>query len=155
MRLLWQVVEKCDHVFNLAADMGGMGFIQSNHSVIFYNNTMVTFNVLEAARQCNVKRCVPANMHLYLLMPLLKSSQHHMLFPHYMASHHCHCVGDRASLLHSQPRNFTRPSLPFCVAPHHALPFFGLFPCAASSTHLLRVFTPSSSSWTHKWRVAA
>lgn len=36
-----QVVEGCDHVFNLAADMGGMGFIQSNHSVIMYNNTMI------------------------------------------------------------------------------------------------------------------
>jgi GDP-D-mannose 3',5'-epimerase len=43
-------------VFNLAADMGGMGFIQSNHGVIFYNNTMVTFNVMEAARQAGIKR---------------------------------------------------------------------------------------------------
>lgn len=51
-----KVVEGCDHVFNLAADMGGMGFIQSNHSVIMYNNTMVSFNVLEAARQCKVQR---------------------------------------------------------------------------------------------------
>lgn len=52
-----KVVTNVDHVFNLAADMGGMGFIQSNHAVIFYNNTMVSFNVLEAARQTNVKRC--------------------------------------------------------------------------------------------------
>lgn len=37
-----KVVEGCEHVFNLAADMGGMGFIQSNHSVIMYNNTMVS-----------------------------------------------------------------------------------------------------------------
>lgn len=73
-------------MFNLAADMGGMGyvnlaaggglgfewpssrarrespfpfpalffpsfsFIQSNHSVIMYNNTMISFNMLEAAR---------------------------------------------------------------------------------------------------------
>jgi len=36
--------------------MGGMGFIQSNHSVIFYNNTMISFNVMEAARQNNIKR---------------------------------------------------------------------------------------------------
>lgn len=35
------MVEGCEHVFNLAADMGGMGFIQSNHSVIMYNNTMI------------------------------------------------------------------------------------------------------------------
>ena len=51
-----KVCEGCDHVFNLAADMGGMGFIQSNHSVIFYNNTMISFNMMEAARQTNIKR---------------------------------------------------------------------------------------------------
>jgi GDP-D-mannose 3',5'-epimerase len=47
---------KCDWVFNLAADMGGMGYIQSNHSVILYNNTMISFNMLEAARQSGCKR---------------------------------------------------------------------------------------------------
>jgi GDP-D-mannose 3',5'-epimerase len=36
--------------------MGGMGFIQSNHSVIFYNNTMISFNVCEAARTCGAKK---------------------------------------------------------------------------------------------------
>lgn len=45
----------CEHVYNLAADMGGMGFIQSNHSVILYNNTMISFNVLEAARRNGAK----------------------------------------------------------------------------------------------------
>ena len=51
-----KVVAGCDQVFNLAADMGGMGFIQSNHSVIMYNNTMISFNMLEVARLVNVKR---------------------------------------------------------------------------------------------------
>lgn len=51
-----KVITGCEHVFNLAADMGGMGFIQSNHSVIMYNNTMISFNMLEAARVTNVKR---------------------------------------------------------------------------------------------------
>lgn len=51
-----KVVDGCEHVFNLAADMGGMGFIQSNHSVIMYNNTMISFNMLEAARQAGSKR---------------------------------------------------------------------------------------------------
>ncbi|KAI8546092.1 hypothetical protein RHMOL_Rhmol07G0089500 [Rhododendron molle] len=51
-----KVTEGVDHVFNLAADMGGMGFIQSNHSVIMYNNTMISFNMLEAARVNGVKR---------------------------------------------------------------------------------------------------
>jgi GDP-D-mannose 3',5'-epimerase len=51
-----KVVNSCTHVFNLAADMGGMGFIQSNHGVIMYNNTMISFNMLEAARKEGVKR---------------------------------------------------------------------------------------------------
>ncbi|KAL0297698.1 UNVERIFIED_CONTAM: GDP-mannose 3,5-epimerase 1 [Sesamum radiatum] len=51
-----KVTKGVDHVFNLAADMGGMGFIQSNHSVIMYNNTMISFNTIEAARINGVKR---------------------------------------------------------------------------------------------------
>lgn len=46
----------CEQVFNLAADMGGMGFIESNQSVLMYNNTMISFNMLEASRMNNVKR---------------------------------------------------------------------------------------------------
>ena len=53
-----KVTKDVDHVFNLAADMGGMGFIQSNHSVIMYNNTMISFNMLEASRINGVKRLV-------------------------------------------------------------------------------------------------
>jgi len=45
-----------EDVYNLAADMGGMGFIQSNHSVILYNNTLISFNMIEAARRNGVKR---------------------------------------------------------------------------------------------------
>jgi len=51
-----KVTKDVDWVFNLAADMGGMGFIQSNHSVILYNNVMISFNMMEAARRNNVKR---------------------------------------------------------------------------------------------------
>jgi len=51
-----KVCTGCEHVFNLAADMGGMGFIQSNHSVIFYNNTMISFNMMEAARNAKIER---------------------------------------------------------------------------------------------------
>ena len=40
----------CTEVYNLAADMGGMGFIQSCQSVLFYNNIMISFNMMEAAR---------------------------------------------------------------------------------------------------------
>jgi len=51
-----KVVDGCRDVYNLAADMGGMGFIKSNESVLMYNNTMISFNVLEAARCKGVKR---------------------------------------------------------------------------------------------------
>jgi GDP-D-mannose 3',5'-epimerase len=48
--------QNCEWIFNFAADMGGMGFIQSNHSRIMYNNTMISFNMVEAARVNKVKR---------------------------------------------------------------------------------------------------
>lgn len=51
-----KVTVDCEWVFNLAADMGGMGFIQANHSVILYNNTLLSFNLAEAARRNKVKR---------------------------------------------------------------------------------------------------
>ena len=51
-----KAVAGMDWCFNLAADMGGMGFIQSNHSRILYNSTMISFNVLEEARKAGVKR---------------------------------------------------------------------------------------------------
>lgn len=46
----------CKHVYNLAADMGGMGFIESNQSVLLFNNTMLSFNMLEAARTNGTER---------------------------------------------------------------------------------------------------
>ena len=42
---------------------GGMGFIQSNHSRILYNNTMISFNMVEAARQNGVKRFLYTSRH--------------------------------------------------------------------------------------------
>mmetsp|Transcript_1075 Transcript_1075/g.1426 ORF Transcript_1075/g.1426 Transcript_1075/m.1426 type:complete len:363 (-) Transcript_1075:1423-2511(-) len=45
----------CTYVYNLAADMGGMGFIVSNESVLSFNNTAISMNMLEAARRNNVK----------------------------------------------------------------------------------------------------
>lgn len=48
--------EGCNQVYNLAADMGGMGFIESNQSVLLYNNTMISFNMLEAARKNGAER---------------------------------------------------------------------------------------------------
>lgn len=51
-----KVTAGCQHVYNLAADMGGMGFILSNQAVLLYNNTMISFNMLEATRQSGAKR---------------------------------------------------------------------------------------------------
>jgi hypothetical protein len=78
----------CDHVFNLAADMGGMGFIQSNHGVIFYNNTMISFNMLEAARKADIKRCAARRA-----------------LPHARSATVCRCA--RAVALRCQPRATT------------------------------------------------
>lgn len=62
-----QVCEGVDWVYMLAADMGGMGFIQSNHSRILYNNTMISFNMVEAARQHKVPCSLPPCRSIYLL----------------------------------------------------------------------------------------
>jgi len=45
-----------DEVYALAADMGGMGFIQSHHAQILYNNALINFHTMEAARINDVKR---------------------------------------------------------------------------------------------------
>jgi nucleoside-diphosphate-sugar epimerase len=45
-----------DQVFALAADMGGMGFISAHHAEILYNNTLINFHTLEAARANGVGR---------------------------------------------------------------------------------------------------
>jgi GDP-D-mannose 3', 5'-epimerase len=46
----------CKVVLNLAADMGGMGFIVSNESVLAFNNTAISMNMLEAARRGGCER---------------------------------------------------------------------------------------------------
>jgi nucleoside-diphosphate-sugar epimerase len=45
-----------DHVYALAADMGGMGFISSNHATILRNNALMNLNTIEAARLQGVSR---------------------------------------------------------------------------------------------------
>ena len=45
-----------DHVYALAADMGGMGYISSNHGLILHNNSLINLNTLEAARAAGVQR---------------------------------------------------------------------------------------------------
>jgi GDP-D-mannose 3',5'-epimerase len=45
-----------DHVYALAADMGGMGFISANHAIILRNNALINIHTLEAARMNGVSR---------------------------------------------------------------------------------------------------
>jgi nucleoside-diphosphate-sugar epimerase len=51
-----RVMRGTDEVYGLAADMGGMGFISSNHATIFRNNLLMNLNTIEAARQHGVGR---------------------------------------------------------------------------------------------------
>ena len=45
-----------DHVYALAADMGGMGFISANHATILRNNALINIHTLEAAHMNGVRR---------------------------------------------------------------------------------------------------
>ena len=45
-----------DHVYNLAADMGGIQYITSIHADVCRNNVLLNANMLEASRQNQVKR---------------------------------------------------------------------------------------------------
>jgi GDP-D-mannose 3',5'-epimerase len=45
-----------DQVYNLAADMGGIGYITAYHAAISRNNILINANMLEAARKNDVKR---------------------------------------------------------------------------------------------------
>lgn len=45
-----------DEVYGLAANMGGIGFIETNKAVIVRDNTLINLQTIEAARQNGVKR---------------------------------------------------------------------------------------------------
>jgi len=45
-----------DHVYNLAADMGGIGYISTSHAEITRNNVLINAHMLEAARLNGVTR---------------------------------------------------------------------------------------------------
>jgi len=51
-----QATRGVDHVYALAADMGGMGFISANHAQILHNNILINTHTLEAAKINGVKR---------------------------------------------------------------------------------------------------
>jgi len=46
-----KATEGVHHVYALAADMGGMGFISNHHAQILYNNSVINLHTIEAARR--------------------------------------------------------------------------------------------------------
>lgn len=56
-----QATRGVDEVYALAADMGGMGFISSNHATIMRNNTLIDVHTLDAARVKGVERLLYAS----------------------------------------------------------------------------------------------
>ena len=48
--------EGIDQVYHLAANMGGIGFIESHKAEIVWDNTMINMNVIEACRWAQVKK---------------------------------------------------------------------------------------------------
>lgn len=51
-----QATRNVDHVYALAADMGGMGFISNHHAQILHNNALINLHTMEAARVNGVSR---------------------------------------------------------------------------------------------------
>jgi nucleoside-diphosphate-sugar epimerase len=51
-----QATRSVEEVYALAADMGGMGFISSNHAQILHNNALINIHTFEAARTNQVRR---------------------------------------------------------------------------------------------------
>jgi GDP-D-mannose 3', 5'-epimerase len=51
-----QAVDGVEHVYHLAADMGGIGYITANHADIARNDILINTHMLEASRQAGVSR---------------------------------------------------------------------------------------------------
>ncbi|HTA74812.1 MAG TPA: NAD-dependent epimerase/dehydratase family protein [Gemmatimonadaceae bacterium] len=51
-----RAVQGVREVYNLAANMGGIGFIEHNKAVIMHDNVLINIHMLEAAREANVKK---------------------------------------------------------------------------------------------------
>ena len=52
----FRAVQGMEDVYQLAADMGGIGYISANHASLSRNNTLINTHMLEAARLANVRR---------------------------------------------------------------------------------------------------
>jgi nucleoside-diphosphate-sugar epimerase len=51
-----QACRDVNEVYALAADMGGMGYIHSNHAQILHNNILINTHTIEAAKQNDVQK---------------------------------------------------------------------------------------------------
>lgn len=51
-----KATKNVDFVFNFAADMGGIGYIETVHASIVHNNLLISTHMLEAARLSKIKR---------------------------------------------------------------------------------------------------
>ena len=51
-----KATEGIDEVYGLAANMGGIGFIETNKAVIVRDNSCINLHTIEAARENGVKR---------------------------------------------------------------------------------------------------
>ena len=51
-----QAVRGAEEIYNLAANMGGIGFIEHNKAVIMHDNVLINIHMLEAAREAHVKK---------------------------------------------------------------------------------------------------
>lgn len=51
-----EATKGADHVYALAADMGGMGFISNHHAEILHNNSLINLHTIEAAHVNDAKR---------------------------------------------------------------------------------------------------
>jgi len=51
-----RVAKDVEEIYHLAADMGGIGYITSNHANLTRNNTLIDLHMAEAARVMGVKR---------------------------------------------------------------------------------------------------
>src|SRR5688572_842350 len=51
-----EATKDVDEVYNLAANMGGIGFITSNKALITHDNTLINVHMIEAAHQNKTNR---------------------------------------------------------------------------------------------------
>lgn len=50
------VTKRIDHIYHLAADMGGMGYLANHHAQVMYNNSVIDLHMLDAAKRNNAQR---------------------------------------------------------------------------------------------------